>query len=49
MTTRSRSHTAATEAIIAASAVAYRALTNPYFMEDTARQAESIKDQGVFF
>jgi uncharacterized protein YbjT (DUF2867 family) len=35
--------------LIAASGVAYRALTNPYFMEDTARQAESIKDQGVFF
>jgi len=35
--------------LIAASAVAYRALTNPYFMEDTALQAESIKNQGVFF
>jgi uncharacterized protein YbjT (DUF2867 family) len=35
--------------LIAASGVAYRALTNPYFMEDTVRQAESIKDQGVFF
>jgi uncharacterized protein YbjT (DUF2867 family) len=35
--------------LIAASGVAYRALTNPYFMEDTARQAEPIKDQGVFF
>jgi len=35
--------------LIAASAVAYRALTNPYFMEDTVRQAESIKNQGVFF
>jgi uncharacterized protein YbjT (DUF2867 family) len=35
--------------LIAANAVAYRALTNPYFMEDTVRQAESIKDQGVFF
>jgi uncharacterized protein YbjT (DUF2867 family) len=34
--------------LIAASAVAYRALTNPYFMEDTARQAESIKNQGLF-
>jgi uncharacterized protein YbjT (DUF2867 family) len=34
--------------LIAASGVAYRALTNPYFMEDTARQAQSIKDQGVF-
>jgi uncharacterized protein YbjT (DUF2867 family) len=35
--------------LIAASGVAYRALTNPYFMEDTVRQAASIKDQGVFF
>jgi uncharacterized protein YbjT (DUF2867 family) len=35
--------------LIAASGVAYRALTNPYFMEDTVRQAESIKDQGMFF
>jgi uncharacterized protein YbjT (DUF2867 family) len=35
--------------LIAASGVAYRALTNPYFMEDTARQAESIKNQGRFF
>jgi uncharacterized protein YbjT (DUF2867 family) len=35
--------------LIATSGVAYRALTNPYFMEDTVRQAESIKDQGVFF
>jgi uncharacterized protein YbjT (DUF2867 family) len=34
--------------LIAASAVAYRALANPYFMEDTLRQAESIKNQGVF-
>ena len=34
--------------LIAASGVAYRALTNPYFIEDTARQAESIKDQGLF-
>jgi uncharacterized protein YbjT (DUF2867 family) len=34
--------------LIAASGVAYRALTNPYFMEDTVRQAESIKNQGVF-
>ena len=35
--------------LIAASGVAYRALTNPYFMEDTLRQAESIKNQGMFF
>jgi uncharacterized protein YbjT (DUF2867 family) len=34
--------------LIAASGVAYRALTNPYFMEDTARQAESIKNQAMF-
>jgi len=34
--------------LIAASGVAYRALANPYFMEDTVRQAESVKDQGVF-
>jgi uncharacterized protein YbjT (DUF2867 family) len=34
--------------LIAASGVAYRALANPYFMEDTVRQAQSIKDQGVF-
>jgi uncharacterized protein YbjT (DUF2867 family) len=35
--------------LIAASGVAYRALTNPYFMEDTARQTESIKNQRLFF
>ena len=35
--------------LIAASGVAYRALANPYFMEDTARQAQSIKNQGLFF
>ncbi len=35
--------------LIAASGVAYRALTNPYFMEDTVRQAQSIKNQGLFF
>ncbi|HJZ07498.1 MAG TPA: NAD(P)H-binding protein [Trebonia sp.] len=35
--------------LIAASGVAYRALTNPSFMDNTARQAESIKNQGVFF
>jgi uncharacterized protein YbjT (DUF2867 family) len=34
--------------LIAASGVAYRALANPYFMEDTVRQAESIKNQGMF-
>ena len=35
--------------LIAASGVAYRALANPYFMEDTVRLAESIKNQGMFF
>ena len=35
--------------VIAANGQACRALTNPYFMEDAVRQAESIKDQGVFF
>jgi uncharacterized protein YbjT (DUF2867 family) len=34
--------------LITASGVAYRALTNPYFMDDTLRQAESIKNQGLF-
>src|SRR4029077_9377355 len=34
--------------LIAASGVAYRALANPYFMEDTARQAQAIKNQGLF-
>jgi uncharacterized protein YbjT (DUF2867 family) len=35
--------------LIAASGVAYRALANPSFMDNTARQAESIKNQGLFF
>ncbi len=35
--------------LIAASGVAYRALTNPSFMDNTARQAESIRNQGMFF
>jgi uncharacterized protein YbjT (DUF2867 family) len=35
--------------LIAASGVAYRALANPYFMENTVLQAESIKNQGLFF
>ena len=35
--------------LIAASGVAYRALVNPSFMDNTARQAESIKNQGIFF
>ena len=38
----------AVDDLIAASGVAYRALVNPYFMEDMVRQAESIKNQGVF-
>jgi len=35
--------------LIAASGVAYRALVNPSFMDNTARQAESIRNQGMFF
>ena len=35
--------------LIASTGVAYRALTNPSFMDNTARQAESIKNQGMFF
>jgi len=35
--------------LIASSGVAYRALTNPSFMDNIARQAESIKRQGMFF
>src|SRR5258706_5543753 len=35
--------------LIAASPVAYRALTNPYFMEDTVRQGQSIQEQGEVF
>ena len=31
------------------SGVAYRALTNPSFMDNIARQAESIRNQGMFF
>ena len=34
--------------LIAASGVAYRTLANPYFMENMLRQAESIKNQGLF-
>jgi uncharacterized protein YbjT (DUF2867 family) len=34
--------------LIAGSGVAYRALTNPSFMDNIIRQAESIKKQGVF-
>ena len=35
--------------LIASSGVAYRALTNPSFMDNVARQAESIRNQGMFF
>jgi uncharacterized protein YbjT (DUF2867 family) len=35
--------------LIASSGVSYRALTNPSFMDNIVRQAESIKKQGVFF
>jgi uncharacterized protein YbjT (DUF2867 family) len=35
--------------LIASTGVAYRALANPSFMDNTARQAASIRDQGVFF
>jgi uncharacterized protein YbjT (DUF2867 family) len=35
--------------LIAASGVAYRALVNPSFMDNTVRQAASIRDQGMFF
>jgi uncharacterized protein YbjT (DUF2867 family) len=35
--------------LIAGSGVAYRALTNPSFMDNTVRQVQSIKNQGLFF
>jgi uncharacterized protein YbjT (DUF2867 family) len=35
--------------LIAASGVAFRALCNPSFMDNTIRQAVSIRDQGMFF
>ena len=35
--------------LIASTAVAYRALTNPSFMDNIVRQAEAIKNQGIFF
>ena len=35
--------------LIASRGVAYRALTNPSLMENILRQAEAIKNQGVFF
>src|SRR5690242_8988554 len=34
--------------LIASSGVSYRALTNPSFMDNLLRQAESIKNQGLF-
>jgi uncharacterized protein YbjT (DUF2867 family) len=35
--------------LIASSGVAYRALTNPSFMDNIVRQAEAIKNQVMFF
>ncbi|MGH2966975.1 MAG: NAD(P)H-binding protein [Solirubrobacterales bacterium] len=35
--------------LIASTGVAYRALTNPSFMDNTVRQAAAIKSQGLFF
>jgi uncharacterized protein YbjT (DUF2867 family) len=35
--------------LIASTGVAYRALTNPSFMDNIVRQAEAIKNQGMFF
>jgi uncharacterized protein YbjT (DUF2867 family) len=35
--------------LIADSGVAYRALTNPSFMDNIVRQAEAIKNQDIFF
>jgi uncharacterized protein YbjT (DUF2867 family) len=35
--------------LIASSGAAYRALTNPSFMDNIARQTESIKNHGMFF
>jgi uncharacterized protein YbjT (DUF2867 family) len=35
--------------LIASSGVAYRALTNPSFMDNIARQVPAIKNQGMFF
>jgi uncharacterized protein YbjT (DUF2867 family) len=39
----------ATDDLIAGAGVAYRALTNPSFMDNIVRQVESIVHQGVFF
>jgi uncharacterized protein YbjT (DUF2867 family) len=35
--------------LIASTGVAYRALTNPSFIDNIVRQAEAIKNQGMFF
>jgi uncharacterized protein YbjT (DUF2867 family) len=35
--------------LIASTGVAYRALTNPSFMDNIARQARAIKNQGMFY
>ena len=35
--------------LIASTGIAYRALTNPSFMDNIVRQAESIENQGMFF
>jgi uncharacterized protein YbjT (DUF2867 family) len=35
--------------LIASTGVAYRALTNPSFMDNIARQVPAIANQGVFF
>jgi uncharacterized protein YbjT (DUF2867 family) len=35
--------------LIASTGVAYRALTNPSFMDNILRQAEAIENQGMFF
>lgn len=35
--------------LIASTGVAYRALTNPSFMDNMMRQAEAIRSQGMFF
>ena len=35
--------------LIASTGVAYRAPTNPSFMDNIVRQAEPIKRQGMFF
>jgi uncharacterized protein YbjT (DUF2867 family) len=35
--------------LIASTGVAYRALTNPSFMDNIVRQVEAIKNQGLFF